>query len=211
MRTNPTRLPLQDIIPVPAPFRIYVEPTSRCNIRCKFCPTGTRPSNLPKQGVMEWSLFEKVVADIAELGPPKFINWYFFGEPLLHPRFPEMVAYARERLPGTRHWTATNGVLLRGDLARRVASCGLDRICVGIEEVSREGYREISQVSVDYDRLVRDVADFYALRPTCTVYVKTVDHGQGEADKQKFLRDFGDSCDEVRPVDHVGRGRGALL
>lgn len=194
---HPPRVPLHEAIPVPAPWRVYVEPTSRCNIRCKFCPTGVRPPNLPKQGMMEWGLFERIVEQLAEMGPPKFINWYFFGEPLLHPRFCDMVSHAKERLPGTKHWTATNGLLLKGDLARRVADCPLDRICVGIEEVSKQGYKEIAQVNIDYEGLRESLKAFYALRPRAMVYVKTVDHGQSEANKRKFYDDFGQCGDEV--------------
>ncbi len=35
------RQPLEKIIPLQAPFVVYIEPTNLCNIKCAFCPTSS--------------------------------------------------------------------------------------------------------------------------------------------------------------------------
>lgn len=34
------RVPLQDVIPLETPYLIYLDPSSACNFKCQFCPTG---------------------------------------------------------------------------------------------------------------------------------------------------------------------------
>ena len=34
------RVALQEVIPLETPFLLYVDPSSACNFRCQFCPTG---------------------------------------------------------------------------------------------------------------------------------------------------------------------------
>jgi hypothetical protein len=61
------RQPLQDLIPLPAPYLLYVDPTSACNFKCAFCPTADL--ELLKQvgrkaAVMPMELYRKIIADL---------------------------------------------------------------------------------------------------------------------------------------------------
>ena len=61
------RTALQDVIPLDTPFLLYVDPSSACNFRCQFCPTG-HIDLLKKSGyrrrVMNLPLFEKLLSDL---------------------------------------------------------------------------------------------------------------------------------------------------
>lgn len=188
------RTPLQDVIPLPAPFLVYIDPTNRCNFRCEFCPTADkkllrevgRPS-----AIMPLTLFQKAVDDIKAFGRPlKLLSLYKDGEPLMHPDFPAMVRYAREAGIAERIWTKTNGSALNPRLNRELIDAGLDMICISVEAPSAEGYMKIAKTRIDYDQFVANVADLYAHRGNCQIYVKIADSGFSPAEFDKFYRDF---------------------
>jgi radical SAM protein with 4Fe4S-binding SPASM domain len=195
------RAPLEQLIPLPGPFVVYVDPTNACNFRCKFCPTGD-PALLKKVGrkasTMNMDLFEKVLDGLRRFPKLRLINAYKDGEPLLHARFPEMIRALKSADVADRIWTKSNGALLSPELNRELVSCGLDLICISVEAVSGEGYRRIAGVELDYDRFRENVADLYARRGPMELYVKIADTNLDEDDLRKFYADF-------QPIStHVG-------
>ena len=80
------------------PELIFIEPTNLCNLDCPFCLVNTdetyndsHHSSMKRSfGKMELRTFEKILLDAHEFGITRlFLE--FFGEPLLHPHFDEMV------------------------------------------------------------------------------------------------------------------------
>ena len=63
------RTRLETVIPLAAPFILYVDPSSACNLKCRFCPCGRAHDDLWTEskrssvGVMEMDLFRKIVDD----------------------------------------------------------------------------------------------------------------------------------------------------
>ncbi len=82
----------------------YIEITENCNLACPFCPSPT----LERRGEMPVELFEKILyrlrGNVSEIFP------HVLGEPLLHPRFPEILALAEKN--GFRVNLTTNGTLV---------------------------------------------------------------------------------------------------
>ena len=68
-----------------SPRKVYVEPTNACNLACATC---VRHSWDEPEGFMDWATFEAVVDGLEPGGTVAFMG---LGEPLLHPRFLEMV------------------------------------------------------------------------------------------------------------------------
>ena len=67
------RTKLETVIPLSTPFVLFVDPSSACNFRCKFCPTGDR--QLIKdtgrwQGTMKFDLYTKIIDDLKEFDRP---------------------------------------------------------------------------------------------------------------------------------------------
>lgn len=89
-----------------------IEPTTRCNLKCSYCPS----PNLPrKKEDMTWPIFEAALVlarHFADAGTQGEFCFTGIGEPLLHSRFVDMVAAARQALPRTPMMISTNGVLL---------------------------------------------------------------------------------------------------
>lgn len=188
------RQPLQELIPLGAPFVVYVDPTNLRNFRCEFCPTSDKA--LLKQvgrpyATMSLETFDKVIEDLKAFGVKlKLASLYKDGEPTLNKHFPEMIARTRKAGVAERIWTKTNGSRLGPELNRRIVDAGLDMLCVSIEGTSAAKYAAIAGVKIDYDALREGVRDFYEHRGNCEVYVKIADSGLSEEEVSAFYRDF---------------------
>ncbi len=188
------RTPLEQVIPLPAPYVVYIDPTNVCNFKCQFCPTAY-PDLIAEsgrtQGLMKMDLFRKIVDDISGFGVKlKLASIYKDGEPLLNKHFPEMIRHLRQADVAERIWTKTNGSRLDPELNAELAECGLDMICIGVEAVTNEGYRKIALVDVDYEKFRGNVKDLYERRGRMQIYVKIADSGFSPAEIEKFYRDF---------------------
>lgn len=102
-----------------------IEITSRCNLRCAYCPS----YRLPRPKVdMTRETFNKALAWAAKLERIYHhgeLNLAGIGESTLHPSFEEFVWAARRALPDVRLVLATNGLLVDDGLAKRIAGTGI--------------------------------------------------------------------------------------
>ena len=74
---------LGEAIPLEAPYVIYIESSSFCNLECKFCPQHISPGDLVKKN-MSLDLFKKFVNDLKEFkGKPKLIRFCGTGDSYL--------------------------------------------------------------------------------------------------------------------------------
>ncbi|MBS1197323.1 MAG: Radical domain protein [Proteobacteria bacterium] len=188
------RLPLQEVIPLSTPLVVYIDPTNKCNFRCEFCPTSDKIL-LRKVGrpsaTMGFELFKKIVNDLKEFpNKLKLASIYKDGEPLMNPHFPEMVRYLKDAEVAERIWTKTNGSTLCPELNQKLIDAGLDMICISVEAVSAEGYLKVAKARIDYERFRENVADLYARRRHCEIYVKIADSGLSREEIEKFYTDF---------------------
>ena len=94
---------LRAALPLRTPFIIHIDPCDTCNFRCRFCPTGDR--ELMKKtkgrfhGPMDFDLYRERIDSLADFDDPiRVIRLYKEGEPLLNPRFADMVEKAAAEL-----------------------------------------------------------------------------------------------------------------
>lgn len=80
--------------------KIYIEITNVCNLKCTFCPDTKR-----KKEFMEVESFKKIISKIKKY--TNLITLHIKGEPLLHPKFDEIVKNSEIPINVT-----TNGTLL---------------------------------------------------------------------------------------------------
>ena len=118
--------------------KLYVEPTNRCNLDCRTCMRHGWEEPL---GFMEFSLFEKIVADLSAFPGPPRIFLGGFGEPLSHPRIADIVKAAKSI--GSETELISNGILLDDSMADRLVEAGLDRLWVSIDGASPASYADI--------------------------------------------------------------------
>jgi len=113
--------------------KIYVEPTSRCNLNCVTC---IRHSWDEPFEDLPWPAYQALIDGLAGFPEAKTVAFAGFGESLCHPRFPDMICLAHER--GLRTEMTSNALLLAPPTAERLADAGLDQITVSIDGTSDE-------------------------------------------------------------------------
>lgn len=193
---------LENVIPLQTPFIVNIDPCDRCNFRCKFCPTGDL--DLMKRtpgrnyGVMDFDLYKKIIEDIGTFeNKVKVVRLYKDGEPLLNPRFADMVKYAKESGYCERVDTTTNASLLTPELSLKIIDAGLDRINISVEGVTRQQYQNFSGYNMDIEKYVENIRFFYDHRKQCEMVVKTNGDVLTEEEKEIFLNTFGDIADGI--------------
>lgn len=106
---------------------ISLETTTHCNLRCKFCPNNKYERGLFKnKKLMNEKLFKKIISELSEINYCGQLLFHFYGEPLTDERLPDLVKYAREKLPKAELQVNTNGFLLTIPLYRKLINSGLD-------------------------------------------------------------------------------------
>ena len=106
--------------PYPRPIReIHVlELTTRCNLRCRYCPS---PQKLRPHEDMAWETFEqslRFIKKLCDIGTQGEVALTGIGEPTLHPRFVDAMAALRQTLGPHRQITvSTNGIIFPEELA----------------------------------------------------------------------------------------------
>jgi len=194
---------LGDILPLPNPISMQVDPASLCNFKCTFCPTGD-PKLIKQSGraqvFMKLDLFGKIVADISKFERSlKVLKLFKDGEPMLNPHFIDMVKLAKAEPKIERVETTSNGSKLAPDFNERLVASGIDRVVLSIEGVTAERYLSFARVRFDYDRFVESVRHLFSIRGGMKLHVKTVaqnlDYALGE--DRKFFDTFGPISDGI--------------
>ncbi|MFZ0034629.1 MAG: radical SAM protein [Sedimentisphaerales bacterium] len=139
------------------PVRLWIEPTSVCNLRCVMCPN----KDLPKEqkGFMDFELFKKIVDEAKDFVSD--VHVLHRGESLLHPRFFDMVRYAHDAGIVTRFHT--NGTLLDEDKSRRLIEAGLDQFAFSFDGMDKETYESI-RVNADFDKTIGNIVRFLQIK-----------------------------------------------
>jgi len=118
------------------PIWTIMEPTNACNLHCPGCVTGGGIRD-DKTGLMDFENYKKVINEIAPRGMGVLL--YFRGEPLLNPKFVEMVRYAKSKNLIVR--TGTNAHLIDSvEKAEELVKSGLDWIRIPLDGITQETY-----------------------------------------------------------------------
>lgn len=112
---------------------VQIEPTTRCNFTCGFCAGRSMA-----QRDLDWAAFRAFL--VAHPGL-RHVELQGEGEPLLHPRFFDMVAACRAR--GIRVSLITNGSLLNPERVERLLDAGVGSIHVSIESADPARFQAI--------------------------------------------------------------------
>ncbi len=118
--------------------KLYIEPTSRCNLNCAICFRHSWRDEA--DGDMAPDTFEAIVRTM-----PGSVETVFFGgqgEPLAHPNLVEMVR--RVSASGRRVEMLTNATLLTPDTSRRLLEAGLTMLWVSIDSFEASGAADLN-------------------------------------------------------------------
>lgn len=131
--------------------KVYVEATTRCNLRCKMC---VRNAWREPVGDMDPATFDALVSQLADL--PELREVYFggFGEPLLHPRILEMLEAVSRLGVGVR--MSTNGTLLDAEKAQALVELGVHEVVVSFDGTTPQVYEDIRRRDA-FEHIVENV------------------------------------------------------
>ncbi|MEA5115136.1 MAG: radical SAM protein [Geobacteraceae bacterium] len=195
------RTKLETVIPLATPMVLFVDPSSACNFKCKFCPNGD--ADLIRktgrwQGAMDLSLYKKVIGDLKEFGEPlKVLRLYKDGEPFLNSNFAEMVRYAKENGVARFIDTTTNGSLLQLERIKPALDAGIDRINISVDGLSSDQFLSFTGVKVDFEKYVDSIRRLYEMKGSCEICIKIAGDFLSEDDKARFYSIFGNYADRI--------------
>jgi putative metalloenzyme radical SAM/SPASM domain maturase len=126
----------------PHPAKLFVETTTRCNLRCRMCVKQTAGNGV-QEGDLSPRTFEALEPALPGL---EALVLSGIGEPLLHPLLEAFIRRARVLMPGSGSiGFQTNGLLLDEVRGRSLVEAGLDRICLSVDAVSPASFERIRE------------------------------------------------------------------
>ena len=160
-----------------SPRVINVEPTTRCNMRCRMCIKAVTDSPVP-DGDMPLEDFLRLLPELSRCDKLVLAG---IGEPLLHPQLTAMVAAARGVMrPEAEIAMQSNGLLLTPELALELVAAGLDTVCISVDSLDdadgeslhgavrlqalAEAYAALRRASQQTGRAVRPGAQIVLMR-----------------------------------------------
>ncbi len=117
------------------PFSLSIEPTTACNLSCPECPSGLKKFTR-ETGKLDLEFHAKILKSVGS--KVFYINYYFQGEPFLHPHFLKLIEQAKLRRIYTS--TSTNAHFIDEVKANEIVKSGLDRLIISIDGLTQETY-----------------------------------------------------------------------
>jgi radical SAM protein with 4Fe4S-binding SPASM domain len=189
------RTELWNEIPLESPYVIFIDPTSNCNFKCKFCMN----DKIKKHDTMKFDLYKKIIDDLQKFQIPiKTVRLYGFGEPLMNVNFCDMVRYAKKSDKVINVDTTTNGFILNTTYNCDLINSGIDRINISINGMSSGQYKEFTGREVNFIKMVNNIEHLYRIKNKTTIFIKICGDNLSEVDKNLFYKIFepiSDGCD----------------
>ncbi len=138
--------------------KIYVEPTSVCNLKCRMCIRNVWNETT---GSMSDAVFDRILEGIRSCAPPPSVIFGGFGEPLAHHGIVDMVSQTKAER--ARVEIITNGTLLNEACAQDLIDAGLDRLWVSLDGAQPEGYADV-RLGADIQDVLTNIERFAAMR-----------------------------------------------
>jgi radical SAM protein with 4Fe4S-binding SPASM domain len=138
------------------PGYLQIEPVGQCNLRCQMCPIPFRQDGPPfgPPAFMDFTLFSRIIDEFQGL---RELHLQGLGEPMMHPRFFDMVRYAADR--GIKVTTNTNATLLTPARAERCIASGLECLHASLDGATAETFEQI-RVRAKFSRILDNLRNF---------------------------------------------------
>ena len=184
-------------------IRLYIEPTSDCNLHCEMCFRHTWFNE--KIQTMDMDCFYRIIETL-----PDSVETIFFGgmgEPLFHPNIIEMVDEARKRDKNVE--LLTNGTLLHESMIRSLLDAGLSKLWISIDQISPKtgslGHQDVDLVVENIKSLQRLKHEYFNKLKTGMTFVVTKSNIHDLSKLPVFMSRYGfvdANVSNVYPSDH---------
>jgi radical SAM protein with 4Fe4S-binding SPASM domain len=143
---RPSRMPV-------FPLSINYEPNSTCNLNCVMCDRAGFFKN-------DHRITASTFAAWYDQTRPAYIALHGYGEPLLNTDLFTMIRYAKDH--GSRT-TITSNLVLLGDRAEQLVSCGIDLIKVSLDATDQNTYQKVRRTDA-FDTVIGNIRSLVAVK-----------------------------------------------
>lgn len=198
----------------PWPSVVLIENTNCCNAQCVMCPRDTLTR---KRGFMEFTLFEKIMNELAGASRKPVVHLHGFGEPLLDALLPEKIKLAKTC--GIKHtYIVTNASLLFPETSRKIINAGLDRMKISFYGTDEDSYRA-TMGRLDFKTTIENIKAFVRIRKELNKrtpklilqYIPQEENGAKTEEFQSLWRFILDKnagdCLNISSLDNFGGGK----
>ena len=206
------RKKLAEVIPLAAPFTVYIEQTKYCNFKCFYCIHSTRDEADGefralghRMQHMDEVFFEKIIRELKEFPQDgiKRIVFSGLGEPLMNPRLPDYVRMVVEAGIAGRVEIITNGLLLTPEKSRALVAAGITNINISVQGLDAAGYEETCGIRIDFERYLDNLKYLYGHKGNVQIYIKAIDATLGtKENEEKFFEIFSPFADRIY-IEHL--------
>lgn len=195
---------LKDVVPLTTPLALEIEVSGFCNFRCSYCAYSEEKEGEKISIGKFYSLeaFKKLIANCENLPkkgeekPLDTISLCGLGEPLMNKNIVEMVRLSKTVAKNVV--IVTNGSLLTQELSNALVEANLDYIRISLQGLSAKEYKDISDITLDFDAFVKNIEYLYNNRKNTKVVIKILDTFIDTEEKSdKFYAIFENICDSV--------------
>jgi radical SAM protein with 4Fe4S-binding SPASM domain len=171
------------------PYRLWIEPTSKCNLACVMCPN--RKFTKEDLGFMDFSLYKSIIDQAALFVHD--VNLHHRGEPTLHPDLAAMIRYADQK--GMKVKLHTNGTTLNAKSSDALIRSGLRLISFSFDGYEAETYEKIRK-GARFDDTLSNIFGFLEMKKSLNAknlrtVMEVMEFGDGVSDgrmKKQFIR-----------------------
>lgn len=206
------RKKLAEVIPLAAPFTVYIEQTKYCNFKCFYCIHSTRDEADGefralghRMQHMDEMFFEKIIRELKEFPQDgiKRIVFSGLGEPLMNPHLPDYVRMVVEAGIAGRVEIITNGLLLTPEKSRALVAAGITNINISVQGLDAAGYEKTCGIRIDFERYLENLKYLYEHKGNVQIYIKAIDATLGtKENEEKFFEIFSPFADRIY-IEHL--------
>lgn len=186
------------------PQSMIIEPTNACNLRCRMCSVwGEGVQRDRAVGYISRDIWSRAIDELGSWPVPIGLHVYGAGEPLLHPQFFDIVAYAKRKANISVGFLC-NATLFDRDKAQATVDLGVDMISFSVDGAQKdvfEYYRKGAVLAQVEEHIGYLLAIRHGGKPS--VSLRMVNHE--EADVELFVERWAGRVDSIaisrkRPV-----------
>lgn len=190
------------------PTYLLIELVSACNLRCPMCFQSDKTfTKKPYMGIMDFNLLKKIIdeADLAKIGAITFASR---GEPMMHPKFTEILQYCSVKNNIFEIKLNTNGTYLNERNGRSIFENEIDIVVISADHYQKDLYEKY-RLNAKFEDVVERVKNFYKLRseyPESNTEIRISGvNVSGDIDKDKFREFWMQFSDNVSIGDPIER------
>lgn len=191
------------------PSCVDIEVASICDLACPFC---YRQFVATPDKIMNSKLVYNLIDQAADLKIPSIkFNWR--GEPLMHPKLPDFIKYAKTK--GILETLInTNATHLNDDLSKKIIESGLDILIYSFDGGTKETYEKMRPGRFkknNFERIIKNIKNFHEKKKQMNSFfprtkIQMILTSETRNEINNFKEIFGDIVDDVSLKQYTERG-----